>query len=60
MTHDKKLYSIDECCKLLGIGRTKLYNEIKQKKINAKKCGNRTLVSSKSLDKWWNELPDFE
>lgn len=46
---DKMAYSVAEACAVLGLGRTRLYEEIKTGRIPVKKVGNRTLIPVSSL-----------
>ena len=41
---DKLAYSVAEACAVLGLGRTRLYEEIKAGRIPVKKIGRRTLI----------------
>lgn len=42
-----------------GSSRTSIYEALKTGKIEAKKCGRRTLVSVASLDQYLASLPAF-
>jgi excisionase family DNA binding protein len=46
---DKLAYSIPEACIAIGIGRTRLYEEIKSGRIAVKKIGKRTLIPVSGL-----------
>lgn len=52
-------YSIQDTCTILGIGKTKLYEEINAGRIPAKKYGRKTLIPASSLDQWIAQLPDL-
>lgn len=41
---DKLAYSVTEACIAIGIGRTRLYEEIKAGRIPVRKIGKRTLI----------------
>lgn len=49
--------TIADTCKWAGIGRTKLYELIASNKIEAVKCGTRTLVRTESVEKFLASLP---
>ena len=50
-------YTISEVHELLGIGRTKIYEIIKNKELTACKVGRRTLVTADALEQWMSNLP---
>jgi len=49
--------SIDGFCKLYGLGRTFAYGQIKDGKLRAVKCGNRTLILRCDAEGWARSLP---
>jgi excisionase family DNA binding protein len=49
--------SIKEACDLSSIGRTKLYELIKDNKIPARKLGRRTIILTTDLEEWLKSLP---
>ena len=49
--------SIDGFCKLYGIGRTFAYEQIKDRKLRAVKCNNRTLILRSDAEQWARSLP---
>jgi excisionase family DNA binding protein len=49
--------SIDGFCKLYGLGRTFAYEQIKEGKLRAVKCGNRTLILRRDAEAWAHSLP---
>ena len=49
--------SIDGFCKLYGLGRTFAYELIKEGKLRAVKCGNRTLILRRDAEAWVQSLP---
>ena len=58
MTTDQPIaYTVDRALEVLGIGRTKFYEEIKAGRLKAKKVGQRTLVTSAALNEWLEALP---
>lgn len=52
-------YTIPEARKLMGIGTTRIYQEISAKRLRAKKAGKRTLIPADAIEEWLNNLPDF-
>jgi excisionase family DNA binding protein len=46
---EKMAYSVAEACAVLGLGRTRLYEEIKAGRIPVKKIGKRTLIPVSGL-----------
>jgi excisionase family DNA binding protein len=49
--------SIDGFCKLFALGRTFAYEQIKEGKLRAVKCGNRTLILRRDAEAWARSLP---
>jgi excisionase family DNA binding protein len=49
--------TVAETVKWSGIGRTKLYELISLRKIDAFKLGTRTLVVTASVEQFLNSLP---
>jgi len=49
--------SIDGFCKLYGLGRTFAYEQIKEGKLRAVKCSNRTLILRRDAEAWVLSLP---
>jgi excisionase family DNA binding protein len=50
-------YSVNEACKVAGIGRTSLYGLIGSGELCAIKAGKRTLIRVDELRRWLDELP---
>lgn len=50
-------YSLNEAAKLIGIGKTRLYEEIGSKRLRAVKVGKRTLILSSDIQAWLSSLP---
>ncbi len=46
---EKLAYSVHEACTAIGIGRTRLYEEIKSGRIIVRKIGKRTLIPVSAL-----------
>jgi excisionase family DNA binding protein len=51
--------SVDGFCKLYGLGRTFAYEQIKDAKLRAVKCGNRTLILRCDAEAWARSLPEL-
>jgi hypothetical protein len=49
--------SINRFCKRYSVGRTFTYNEIKNDKLRAVKCGTRTLILECDAEAWARSLP---
>jgi hypothetical protein len=50
-------YSIKDVVVLSGLGRTAIFAAIKERRLNARKCGRRTLILEDDLLKWLHTLP---
>ncbi|MEP9354851.1 helix-turn-helix domain-containing protein [Xanthobacter sp. KR7-65] len=48
---------IRDAATYLGIGETKLKEEIREKRLEARKFGTRTLILREALDAWRLRLP---
>jgi excisionase family DNA binding protein len=57
---DQLLYTINQCCRLAAIGRTKLYELIARGDIPIRKIGKKTLVAAADLERWADRLPTLE
>lgn len=55
--HRPEAYRVPDALRIAGIGRTYLYELIKQNRIQAKKAGRRTLIVADSLHAWLASLP---
>jgi excisionase family DNA binding protein len=49
--------SIEGFCKLYSLGRTFAYEQIKNGKLRAVKCGHRTLILRRDAEAWALSLP---
>ena len=58
--HQKSAYSVNRFCQQFSIGRTKLYEEIKNGRLKAIKCGARTLIRAEDAEAWLNSLEKLE
>ena len=50
------LYSIQDACAALGMGRTWLYEQIKSGRIRTVKLGARTMVPVRELERFVNDV----
>jgi excisionase family DNA binding protein len=55
-TGEKLAYRIDEASRASGIGRTKLYEQMKAGRLQACKVGNRTLILRSELQRFLQSL----
>ena len=55
----KIAYSISEVITLTGLGRTKLYAEINEGHLPARKLGRRTLILASDLEEYLKGLNTF-
>jgi excisionase family DNA binding protein len=53
----KLLYTISETCRLVSIGRTKLYELIGSGEIPLRKIGKKSLIAAADLKQWADRLP---
>jgi excisionase family DNA binding protein len=54
---DRKTFSPEEAAKIIGVGRTLIFEEIRGGRLEAKKAGRRTLITAEALDNWLSNLP---
>ena len=52
-------YPIDDFAAALGVGRSKLYEEIRFGRLQAKKLGSRTLITAEAAREYIAKLPNF-
>ncbi|WP_036554291.1 excisionase family DNA-binding protein [Nocardiopsis sp. CNT312] len=52
MTAEKKLLRVEEAAKLLGIGRTRVFEQIKLGRLRSVKIGTSRLVPAVALDEY--------
>ena len=50
--HTKPFYSLDEGFRILGIGRSHGYKEIKSGRLKVVKNGKRTLITDNGIDEY--------
>jgi excisionase family DNA binding protein len=57
---EQLLYTINQCCRLAAIGRTKFYELVASGEIPVRKIGKKTLVAAADLTRWAERLPTIE
>lgn len=57
MQHSREAYDLKSFSELFSIGRTKLYQEIKEGKLKILKVGRRTIITAQAADEWLASLP---
>ena len=57
LEHTPLAYRIEDARRVIGIGNTRLYQLIGTGALDARKCGNRTLVTAESLRAYVQGLP---
>jgi excisionase family DNA binding protein len=57
---DKLFFTISETCRMLSIGKTKLYELLGSGEIPVRKLGKKTLVAAADLKRWADRLPAIE
>ena len=53
----KLFYTISEACRLLSVGKTKLYELIAGGEIPVRKVGKKSLIAAADLKRWADGLP---
>jgi excisionase family DNA binding protein len=57
--HGRLAYPIDDFAEAVGVGRSKIYEEIRAGRLHAKKLGSRTLITAQAASDYLSQLPDF-
>jgi excisionase family DNA binding protein len=52
-----RAYSVEEVAERTGISRSKLYEEMEDERLRARKCGGRRLILESDLDRYLRKLP---
>lgn len=61
MNHSEKLaFDIPTFCQLYSVGRTLVYKEIKEGRLNIVKIGRRTLITADSAQMWLKNASEYE
>ena len=55
---DKMLYTVLEAKEMMGIGRNRLYDLIKENKIKSIKVGTHIKITKESIDDFMSRLED--
>jgi excisionase family DNA binding protein len=50
-------HTINDACRVSGLGRTTLYAALKTGALSARKCGRRTLILAADLERFLDGLP---
>ncbi|MCC6948846.1 MAG: helix-turn-helix domain-containing protein [Bradyrhizobiaceae bacterium] len=60
MSESPLVYSLKEASRLVGIGKTGLYREVKAGRLSLHKAGKRSLIRADELRRWLDSLPKVE
>jgi excisionase family DNA binding protein len=60
MQQQQMAYSPDEFAKLAGVGRDSVYKAIREGKLEARKFGRRTLITSEAGRRFLESLPPLK
>jgi len=52
---EKRAYRVEEFCRAYGIGRTKAFEEISEKRLRATKVGRLTLIKLEAAEEWFSQ-----
>ena len=55
--HEKLGMTINELIAASGVGRTKVYEQIRGGRLVARKCGRRTVILASDARDWLRNLP---
>jgi predicted DNA-binding transcriptional regulator AlpA len=60
--HDKSVlaYTIPHFCRAAGMGRSKIYDEIKRGRLKATHIGGRTVITPRNGRRWLKSYEDAE
>ena len=50
-------FSIEQLCKWSSIGRSTIYEEIREGRLQVRKVGRRTIVLREDAERWLSSLP---
>jgi excisionase family DNA binding protein len=50
-------FSIQEFSQVYGLGRTKVYEELKSGRMRGRKIGRRTIITEDDAEDWLRRLP---
>lgn len=57
---DVLAYTLDQSCRIAGVGKTSIYQAIADGELTARKYGRRTLIMRTDLEAWLRSLPTIE
>ena len=55
----QRALSIKEFSERYGIGRSSVYEELKAKRLRARKIGKRTIITVDDAEEWLHKLPQM-
>lgn len=55
-TVEVRALSIEDFCRAVSLGRTRVFAEIKQGKLKVRKVGRRTLIPVEEMERWLDSL----
>jgi excisionase family DNA binding protein len=55
---EKAAYRISEFCEAFGVGKTKVFDEIKDGRLKVRKAGRMTLIRAEDAKAWLDALPE--
>ncbi len=53
---EKLLFTVDQACAALCMGRTRFYEEVREKRLRVVKSGKRTLVTREEIHSYVSRL----
>ena len=53
----RRALSVDEFCERYGLGRSKVYEELKAGRLRGRKVGRRTIITEDDAENWLRRLP---
>jgi len=53
----QRAFSIVEFSRVYGLGRTKVYEELKSGRLRGRKIGKRTIIAEDDAEDWLRRLP---
>jgi hypothetical protein len=56
----QRAMSLAEFCEDYNVGRTTAYQEIKAGRLQARKCGKRTIITEDDAENWLSHLSTIE
>ena len=55
---DKLCYSVDEVCEMTGFGRRRVLDDIREKRLKARRRGRRYFIMAEDLRAYLESHPD--